>query len=210
MLERDFLSGAGGDFLDRMDGTEEASLCMYNIYIYIYTYTYYTFDAIIILVANNLRPLAAWTARRRRAAYESEPFSRETLFAASFLEISILKERILTLELRTFACVSRSRRAVTLGVYVKGTNGSALMGSLQLSFLLRDFWGTPANLLLPYQKCQGIPFSPICQKYYFCSGPISADPICPQPKHRPGYSKPGLEVQGGFERRATRWHDVIL
>ena len=24
-------------------------------------------------------------------------------------------------------------------------------------------------------------FSPICQKYYFCSGPISADPICPQP-----------------------------
>ena len=38
----------------------------------------------------------------------------------------------------------------------------------------RDFLGTP--------KCQGVRFSPIRQIRYFCSGPISADPICPQPR----------------------------
>ena len=58
----------------------------------------------------------------------------------------------------------------------------ALMGSLQMfMFFDRDFSGTPVNLLLYSQKCQGVPFSPICQIHYFCSSPISVDPICPQP-----------------------------
>ena len=30
-------------------------------------------------------------------------------------------------------------------------------------FRQRNFLGTPANLLLSSQKCQGVPFSPICQ-----------------------------------------------
>ena len=44
--------------------------------------------------------------------------------------------------------------------------GSALMGSLQMlcSFDGGAFWGTPGNLLLSSQKCQGIPFSQICRK----------------------------------------------
>ena len=42
--------------------------------------------------------------------------------------------------------------------------------------------GTPVNLLLSSQKCQGVPFSPSVKLSYFCSGPVSVDPICPQPK----------------------------
>ena len=44
------------------------------------------------------------------------------------------------------------------------------------------FLDTPAiTYFLSSQKCQGVPFSPICQNRYFCSGLISTDPICPQP-----------------------------
>ena len=62
----------------------------------------------------------------------------------------------------------------------KGQMGSALTGSLQISYFVdRDFWGTPVNLLWYYQKCQGVPMFPIWQtNVYFCSCPISADPIC--------------------------------
>ena len=51
-------------------------------------------------------------------------------------------------------------------------------------FWQRDFLGTPVNLLLFVQKCQGVPFSPVCPRihHYLCSGPISADPICPPPR----------------------------
>ena len=48
----------------------------------------------------------------------------------------------------------------------KGQMGSALMGSLQTNmFFDRVFFLviTPVNLLLYSQKCQGEPFSPICQ-----------------------------------------------
>ena len=66
----------------------------------------------------------------------------------------------------------------------QGQMGSALMGSLQISCFLTEwlFWGTPVNLCLSSQKCQGVPFSPIRQKLLLCSGPISADPICPRPR----------------------------
>ena len=37
--------------------------------------------------------------------------------------------------------------------------------------------GTLASLLLSPQKCQGVPFSPICQIHYFRSGPSSGHPI---------------------------------
>ena len=39
--------------------------------------------------------------------------------------------------------------------------------------------GTPVNLLLSSQKCQGVPLSPQSDKIqYRCSGPIRVDPIC--------------------------------
>ena len=42
--------------------------------------------------------------------------------------------------------------------------GSALMGSLRTSrFLTEGLLGTPVNLLLSSQTCQGVPFSPISQ-----------------------------------------------
>ena len=83
----------------------------------------------------------------------------------------------------------------------KGRMGSALMGSLQIScFWQRDFLGTPINLLLYSQKCQGVPFSPICQTNDFCSGPISVDPISPQPKME------GME-RGG-EREGESWQST--
>ena len=49
-------------------------------------------------------------------------------------------------------------------------------------FRQRDFFGTPINLLLSSHKCQGVPFSRICQHSLFSvSSPISVDPNCPQP-----------------------------
>ena len=78
----------------------------------------------------------------------------------------------------------RQNRHYTSKAVVKGHMGSALMGSLHILCLFdrgRDFLGSLVNLLLSSQKCQGVPFSPICQNGYFCSGPISVDPICPQP-----------------------------
>ena len=68
-------------------------------------------------------------------------------------------------------------------------------------FRQRDFWGTPVNLLLYPPKCQGVPCSPICQNYYFCSGPISVDPICP----RPNYATPGKRKAGPGQGAEQIW-----
>ena len=69
-------------------------------------------------------------------------------------------------------------------VFGNGRGGSALMGSLRLScFWQRGFLGTPVNLLLSSQKCQGVPFLRYVKICYFCSGAISVDPICPQPTY---------------------------
>ena len=46
----------------------------------------------------------------------------------------------------------------------KGTSGVSTDGvTAFLLFVLRDLFGTPVNLLLSSQKCQGVPFSPSCQ-----------------------------------------------
>ena len=51
--------------------------------------------------------------------------------------------------------------------------GSALMGSLQASrFLTEVLLGAPFNLLLSSEKCQGVPFSPICQIITFAAAPL--------------------------------------
>ena len=67
----------------------------------------------------------------------------------------------------------------------KGQMGSATMGSLQIiCFRQKDCWGTSVNLLASSQKCQGVPVCPSLSKLkncFCCSGPISADPICPRP-----------------------------
>ena len=70
-------------------------------------------------------------------------------------------------------------------VFGRGQLGSALMGTLQILLFLTDFLGTPVNLLVSSQKCQGVPFPQSVKSPYSCSGPISADPLHPQPKVAP-------------------------
>ena len=66
----------------------------------------------------------------------------------------------------------------------KGTNGVSTHGfTANCMFFDTDFLGTPGNLLLSSQKCQGVSFPSICQNSLLCSGPISVDLICPQPIH---------------------------
>ena len=48
-------------------------------------------------------------------------------------------------------------------------------------FWPRDFSGTPVNLLLYSQKCKSVPFPQSVNTHYFFSGPISVEPVCPQP-----------------------------
>ena len=73
----------------------------------------------------------------------------------------------------------RTRTGASTWAIGKGQMGSALMASLHnLCFLTEGlFWVLPLNLLLYAQKCQGVPFSPVGQIHYLCSGPISVDPI---------------------------------
>ena len=72
-----------------------------------------------------------------------------------------------------------------VGVSRKGTNGVGTDGVTEncMFFDRGTFWVLTFNLRLSSQKCQGVPFSPICQKIFLlhCSGPISFDSICPQP-----------------------------
>ena len=68
----------------------------------------------------------------------------------------------------------------------KGEMGSALMESLQIScFLTEELFGTPVKCVFPI-VCQGVPFSQSGKIPYFCSGPISVDPICSQPNDMAG------------------------
>ena len=63
--------------------------------------------------------------------------------------------------------------------------GPALMGSLRFLFTFFDggtFWALPLTCFCLPKTARGVPFSPICRNsLLFCSGPISVDPICPQP-----------------------------
>ena len=67
----------------------------------------------------------------------------------------------------------------------KGTNGVSTMGSLQIScFLTGTFWVLPLIYFYIPRSARAYPFYPTYQIHYFCSGPISVDPICPQPTSR--------------------------
>ena len=56
----------------------------------------------------------------------------------------------------------------------KGTNGVSTNG-VTANFMLFDrgtFWVLPLNLRLSSQKCQGVPFSPICEKSLLLQRPL--------------------------------------
>ena len=79
------------------------------------------------------------------------------------------------------------------------------MGSLHFFLcFLTDFLDTPVNLLLYSEKCQGVPFSPICQIHYLCCGPISLDPICPQP------NPDGVQPMNVLDVSTANLHTKIL
>ena len=56
----------------------------------------------------------------------------------------------------------------------------------------RDKWGEHrwghyifcflTGIFVSPQRCQGVPFPQSVKIHYFCRGPISADPVCPQPR----------------------------
>ena len=72
--------------------------------------------------------------------------------------------------------------------------------------------GTPANLLVSSQQCQGVPFPQICQNYdkiiYSCRGPISADLICPQPRRAGAAPRPREGPRG--DPRGARAEVLLL
>ena len=64
----------------------------------------------------------------------------------------------------------------------KGQMGSALMGSLQsLCFLTGTLWVFPLIDVYIPKSARAHLFPQSVKNGYFCSGPISVDPICPQP-----------------------------
>ena len=84
----------------------------------------------------------------------------------------------------------------------KGTDGvSALMGSLQMScFLSGTCWVFPLTYFYRPKGARAYLYPQSVKINYFCSGPISVDPICPQPRRALG-----LCERLGAWRRAVSW-----
>ena len=84
----------------------------------------------------------------------------------------------------------------------KGTNGVSTNG-VTANLMLFDrgtFWVIPLTYFDLYKKCQGVPFSPVCQNSLPLQRPISVDIICPQPRlarRRAGHGPPGEGRRAG-------------
>ena len=87
----------------------------------------------------------------------------------------------------------------------KGQMGSALMGSLQIScFFTGTFWVLPLiYFCLPKNARAYLFFSQSVKTHYFCFGPISVDPIGPQPTHTSPQTSVPLAPCGHFCSWAT-------
>ena len=71
----------------------------------------------------------------------------------------------------------------------KGQMGSALMGSLRIScFWTGTFWLLPLTYFSLPKSARAYPFPQSVKIDYFRNGPISVDPICPQPT--PSFGSP--------------------
>ena len=66
----------------------------------------------------------------------------------------------------------------------KGQMGSALIRSLRISHFLTEglFGHFPLIYFYLPRSARACLFPQSVKKHYFCSGPLSVDPICPQPK----------------------------
>ena len=83
---------------------------------------------------------------------------------------------------RARLCQQRFQRELPEPQLGRGQMGSALMGSLQLSFFYRNLFGYSRQPTFIFPKVPGRICSPNLSKFVtFCSGPISVDPMRPQP-----------------------------
>ena len=66
----------------------------------------------------------------------------------------------------------------------KGTDGVSANG-VTANFMVLDrgtFWALPLTCFYVPRSARAYLFPQSVERIYFCSGPISVDPICPQPK----------------------------
>ena len=79
--------------------------------------------------------------------------------------------------------------------------GSALIGSLRIScFLTGTFWALPLTYFYIPKSARAYVFSQSVTFRYFCSGPISVDPICPQPRFTDEQAKfYGAQIASAFK-----------
>ena len=76
----------------------------------------------------------------------------------------------------------RSSRRTAAPASERGQTGSALMGSLRiLVFLTGTLWVLPLTYFCHPKSARAYLFPQSVKIHQFCSGPISVDPICPQP-----------------------------
>ena len=75
------------------------------------------------------------------------------------------------------------RHHVPPGDLGKGQMGSALLGSLRIYcfFDRGTFWVLPLTYLYSAKRARAYLFPQSVEIRYFCSGPVSVDPVCPQP-----------------------------
>ena len=95
---------------------------------------------------------------------------------------------ILVGEVKDKVCVIIDDMADTCGTW-RGTNGISTNGvtAFCLFFDRGTFWVLPLTYFYLPQSARACLFPQSVKFHYFCSGPISVDPICPQPRHpRPG------------------------
>ena len=79
-----------------------------------------------------------------------------------------------------YLCIS-ARSA--FNVSRKGTSGASTNGVTANYFVFdrRTSWVLPLTYFYITKSARAYPFSQSVKTHYFCSGPISVDPICPQP-----------------------------
>ena len=131
-----------------------------------------TTTTIITIIINRINILLSTEVRKGTNGVSTNGVTNTYFFSCTCSYLSCFK---LDYECR-LKCRSLSR-------FGKGQMGSALMGSLRFFLCFSTeglFWVLPLTYIFP--KVPGRTFFPQSIKQtYFCSGPISVDPICPQP-----------------------------
>ena len=160
-------------------------ICVYTyIYIYIHIYIYiciiiwYTSQSLLVIYGAGGSPAQDLRHRRQRRLRGLRDIY---IYIYIYIYVDIYIYIYIYIYMYIHICAVRK---ATNGVRTTGVT-TILCCLFVCLFDRGSFGGTPVNLLVSSQKCQGVLFWPICQNPYFCNGPISVDPICSQPSgHR--------------------------